>query len=72
MGTANTGISAGVLDIGRTGVRRTLAWQHGLVSMRQQGWPEITIMLVEHPPVLQSARTATKRIRERGDRAAVH
>ncbi|PWB72680.1 lipoyl(octanoyl) transferase [candidate division GN15 bacterium] len=41
-----------VLDVGRQEYGRTLAWQHSLVTMRQQGLARDTIMLVEHPPVI--------------------
>jgi len=45
-----------VLRPGRVDYRRALAWQHGLVKMRQEGLARDTIILLEHPPVVTVGR----------------
>ena len=40
------------LQLGRVEYARALAWQHGLVRMRREGFARDTIITVEHPPVL--------------------
>lgn len=67
MTTADTGHLGWVLDIGRQEYSRALAWQHGLVSMRQQGLARDTIMLVEHPPVITVGKDGHKENFEKVD-----
>jgi len=49
-----------VLDVGREEYDRVLEWQHGLVSMRQEGLARDTIILVEHPPVITVGKDGHK------------
>ena len=49
-----------ILDVGCQEYDRVLEWQHGLVTMRQQGLARDTIMLVEHPPVITVGKNGHK------------
>lgn len=48
------------LELGKVDYDRTLAWQHGLVKMRKQGFARDTIITVEHPPVLTVGKDGHK------------
>jgi len=67
MTAADTGHFGWVLDIGRQEYSRALAWQHGLVSMRQQGLARDTIILVEHPAVITVGKNGHKENFEKVD-----
>jgi lipoyl(octanoyl) transferase len=47
-----------ITDLGRMDYNEALAIQEKLMSMRQQGMSEDTLLLVEHPPVLTLGRRA--------------
>ncbi|MBI5266421.1 MAG: lipoyl(octanoyl) transferase LipB [candidate division Zixibacteria bacterium] len=49
-----------VLNLGRVEFERALAWQHGLVKMRREGFARDVIVLVEHPPVVTVGRDGHK------------
>lgn len=40
------------LDLGEVEYTQALAWQHGLVKMRREGFARDTIVTVQHPPVI--------------------
>ena len=60
MTTPDGGQYGWVLDVGRQEYERVLDWQHGLVSMRQEGLARDTIILVEHPPVITVGKDGHK------------
>jgi lipoate-protein ligase B len=61
-----------VLNLGRVEFERALAWQHGLVKMRREGFARDAIILVEHPPVITVGRDGHKENFASLDRTPVH
>jgi lipoate-protein ligase B len=49
------------LHLGKVDYERALAWQRGLVKMRQEGLARDTIIFVEHPPVMTVGRDGHKK-----------
>lgn len=60
MAMPETGQYGWILDVGCQEYSRVLEWQHGLVTMRQEGLARDTIMLVEHPAVITVGRNGHK------------